>query len=42
MSLDYITMGQGFEVIFFWSFGAFILGIGAIDTLYKIRKYTDV
>ena len=35
MSLDYITMGQGLEVIIFWSIGAFVLGIGALDTIYK-------
>jgi len=38
MSLDYITMGQGLEVIIFWSIGAFILGVGALDSWYKRRK----
>jgi len=38
MSLEHITMGQGLEVIIFWSIGAFVLGVGALDTWWKGRK----
>lgn len=47
MSLEAITAGQGLEILIFWSIGAFILGVGAIDTLYKefclekTRRYDD-
>ena len=40
MSLDVITAGGDIEVIFFWSFGAVILGIGAVESWYKAR-YLD-
>ena len=35
MSLDAITGGETLEMIIFWSIGAFVLGVGAIDTIYK-------
>ena len=38
MSLEAITGGETLEMIIFWSIGAFVLGVGAIDTWYKSRK----
>lgn len=35
MSLEAITGGESLEMIIFWSIGAFILGIGALDTWWK-------
>ena len=39
MSLEAITGGETLEMIIFWSIGAFVLGIGVIDTWWK-RKLT--
>ena len=35
MDLATITAGGGLEEFLFWLIGAIILGIGAIDTIYK-------
>ena len=37
MSLDIITAGDGLVVVIFWSIGAFILGMGLLDTILTER-----
>ena len=43
MSLDQITGGDGLEVIIFWSIGAFVLGVGVLDTIFtpKDKDYEE-
>lgn len=43
MSLEAITSGQGLEIFIFWSIGAFVLGMGLLDTILtkKDKDYED-
>ena len=43
MSLDVITAGGDIEVIIFWSIGAFVLGVGVLDTIFtpKDKDYEE-
>ena len=41
MDLATITAGGGLEEAFFWAFGTFILGVGAVDTWYKERYLNE-
>ena len=37
MSLEAITGGETLEMIIFWSIGAFVLGVGALDSIWRTK-----